>query len=154
MNRMTKESMLQFSLQLLLVYLIIFASNGLCLLLETEQLSNFSIGNLLLSDAIPTAEYFPKIRHCFNNDLLTTNVISIYASSTGLSISGAEAVSVCRSHMCFDASHSLNICSSKMPNKYKELLFHLALAVWPRNSFVAKNLGFNLEAAGAFGVSS
>ena len=151
---MTKESLLRYTLQLLFIHLVYLASNGQCLLLETEQLSNFTLGNFLLSNAIPIVEYFPKIRQCLNDDLLTMNVISIYASSSGLSISGADALSVCRSHKCFDASHRLNACSAKMPNKDKELLFHVALAIWPRNPFVAKNLAFNLEAAGAFGVTS
>jgi len=125
------------------------------LYLEVGPLSNFSFGHFSLQRSrISVLEFFPMVLPCFrNDDLLVWNALTSFSSSTGLTIAESDVLSICRSPMCLDASHRLNACCVKMPNMDKEIFFHLSLAIWPRNAIVAKNLAYNLEAVGIFGVT-
>ena len=89
-----------------------------------------------------------KIKPSFDS----IEVFLLFKSMQGWRVGEAETSGIHRTSEAVQGesavilSHRINSCASRVSlNEVKEALFHVALAVWPRNTYVMKNLLYYYE---------
>jgi hypothetical protein len=58
-----------------------------------------------------------------------------------------------RYHRYYHLSHHFNFCRQIIPERNKEILLHISLALWPWNTYSCKNLGYFYENLGYFSLT-
>lgn len=135
-----------------LVWFAVLVSNGF-VIEDPKDTALFRVGDLLYQSTNDTRGYmFDVLLDCTGDHSFTRRFYLHYLSAVGLGLSQLSSSTI-QTYDNYHASHIANQCAVGKGSFEKEFLFHMALASWPWNSFVAKNLAFVYEWQGRIGAT-
>lgn len=92
------------------------------------------------------------LNSCKIEEEISRNIVSQYIASFGLTVNQILTIRS-NSHRYYSLSHELVSCVSGRKNSEKELLFQMAISLYPMNIYAYKNLAYMIEWIGETAVA-